>query len=377
MATPRSSRLPTVMQVLHQGGGAGSVTSTLHLSLGLARRGVAVRFVCPPDSEVEALARAGGLEVLPLALRPGARRANAAALAALLARHPVDLVNSQSARDRQALTWQALLRRLPVPLVLTRRQMPRTFYLENWLAGRAAARVIAVSRPVAAALRRKGTPAAKLAVIPNGLVAARVDRLVSAAELQAWRERIGWTPAQRTVGIVARPKDQRVVLAALPRVRTPVRLVLAGIDPADPIARAARQVALPHAAVCLPFTPDVRPLYDLLDLVLLPSRIEGFSQSLLEAMALGKPVIASAAAGNLDLVAPGGDGLLVPPLDPAAWAAAIDRVLGDAELARRFGAAGRHTARETFSLERTVAETLQLYQTILDPGALAPPRRLG
>ena len=97
------------MQVLHQGGGAGSVTSTLHLSLGLARRGVAVRFVCPPDSEVEALARAGGLEVLPLALRPGARRANAAALAALLARHPVDLVNSQSARDRQALTWQALL----------------------------------------------------------------------------------------------------------------------------------------------------------------------------------------------------------------------------------------------------------------------------
>ena len=229
------------MQVLHQGGGAGSVTSTLHLSLGLARRGVGVRFVCPPDSEVEALARAGGLEVLPLALRPRARRANAAALAALLARHPVDLINSQSARDREALTWLALLRRLPVPLVLTRRQMPLTFYLENWLAGRAATRVIAVSRPVAAALRRKGTPAAKLAVIPNGLVAARVDRLVGAEELQAWRERIGWTPSQRTVGIVARPKDQRVVLAALRRVRTPVRLVLAGIDPADPIARAARR----------------------------------------------------------------------------------------------------------------------------------------
>src|SRR4051812_30774617 len=152
MAMPRSSRLPTVMQVLHQGGGAGSVTSTLHLSLGLARRGVAVRFVCPPGSEVEALARAGGLEVLPLALHPDARRANAAALAGLFARHPVDLVNSQSARDRQALTWLALLGRLRVPLVLTRRQMPRTLYLANWFAGRAAARVIAVSRPVAEAL---------------------------------------------------------------------------------------------------------------------------------------------------------------------------------------------------------------------------------
>jgi hypothetical protein len=56
------------MQVLHQGGGAGSVTSTLHLSLGLARAGFHVRFVCPPGSEVEGLARTGGLEVHPLAL---------------------------------------------------------------------------------------------------------------------------------------------------------------------------------------------------------------------------------------------------------------------------------------------------------------------
>ncbi|MEP6687146.1 MAG: glycosyltransferase family 4 protein [Gemmatimonadales bacterium] len=366
-----------VLQVLHQGGGAGSVTSTLHLSLGLARAGVAVRFVCPPDSEVEALARAGGLEVLPLALPARARRANAVALADLIERHPVDLVNSQSARDREALTWLALFGRLRAPLVVTRRQMPRTFYAENWLTGRAAARVIAVSRPVAAALRRKGTPAAKLAVIPNGLVTERVDRSVSAADLHAWRERIGWTPEQRNVGIVARAKDQRVVLEALPKVRTPVRLVLAGVDPADPMARAARDIRLPHAAVCLPFTADVRPLYELLDLVLLPSRMEGFSQSLLEAMALGKPVIASAAGGNLDLVASGGDGLLVPPLDPVVWATAIDRVLGDAEFAGRLGAAARHTARETFSLDHTVRDTRDLYRAVVAEAALAPAPRAG
>lgn len=365
-----------VLQVLHQGGGAGSVTSTLHLSLGLARVGVAVRFVCPPGSEVDALARAGGLEVLPLALQAGRRRANAAALAALLARHPVDLVNSQSARDRQALTLLALRGRLRVPLVLTRRQMPRTFFVENWLAGRAAARVVAVSRPVAEALRRKGTPREKLVVIPNGLVTERVDTPVSAEAVAGWRERIGWTPAQRTVGILARRKDQHVVLAALERVRTPVRLVLVGLDAADPLAAMARRVRLPHAAVCLPFTPDVRALYDLLDLVLLPSRIEGLSQGLLEAMALGKPVIASAAAGNLDLVANGGDGLLVPPLEPSAWAQAIDRLLDDGELARRFGAAARHTARDTFALEHTVARTAELYRDLVG-GRLARAPRSG
>ena len=54
-----------IMQVLHQGGGAGSVTSTLHLSLGLLRAGVDVTFVCPPGSEVEALALDGRLAVHP------------------------------------------------------------------------------------------------------------------------------------------------------------------------------------------------------------------------------------------------------------------------------------------------------------------------
>jgi hypothetical protein len=130
---------PTVLQVLHQGGGAGSVTSTLHLSLGLARAGLHVRFVCPPASEVEGLARAGGLEVHPILLQAHRRRENATALADLLDRNPVDVINSQSSRDREALSWLALTGRLRAPLVVTRRQMPRTFLVENWLVSRAAA----------------------------------------------------------------------------------------------------------------------------------------------------------------------------------------------------------------------------------------------
>ncbi|HJR51322.1 MAG TPA: glycosyltransferase family 4 protein, partial [Gemmatimonadales bacterium] len=286
------------------------------------------------------------------------------------------LVNSQSARDRAALTWLRLTGRLPMPLVLTRRQMPRTFFLENWLASRAADRVVAVSGPVAAALRRRGTPARKLVVIPNGLITARVDRRVTDRELFDWRDRIGWEPSRRTIGIVARPKDQHVVLAALDRVRTPVRLVLAGVDPTGPIAARARAVGEPHAVVCLPFVADVMPLYRLLEMVLLPSRIEGFSQALLEAMALGKPVIASAAGGNADLVRHEIDGLLVPPLDPAAWAEAIERLLADGALAARLGGTGRETARTTFSLDRTVERTLELYRSLVaDPLApVGPPR---
>jgi glycosyltransferase involved in cell wall biosynthesis len=358
----------TVMQVLHQGGGAGSVNSTLYLSLGLAKAGLKVRFVCPPDSEVEALARRGGLEVLPLRLLPRTNRPNAAALESLLARHPVDLVNSQSARDRKALAWLALTRRLPVPLVVTRRQMPRTLPIENWLVSRLADRVVAVSPAVAAALLRRGTPKAKLAVIPNGLITDRVDVAVSPMAITQWRERIGWEPSRPTLGIVARPKDQGIVLRALELVSTPVRLVLAGVDPASRLGGLATRPRPPHAVVCVPFTPEVRPLYDLLDLVLLPSRSEGLSQGLLEAMALSKPVIASAATGNLDLITEGVDGMLVPARDPVAWAHAINTLLTNASLASRFGAAARQTARERFSLEHTIRRTIELYNSILVRG---------
>jgi glycosyltransferase involved in cell wall biosynthesis len=355
----------SVMQVLHQGGGAGSVTSTLHLSLGLARAGLHVRFVCPPDSEVESLARAGGLQVHPLRLLPRQHRRNAAALSELLAGNPVDLVNSQSSIDRQALAWLAFTRRLPGPLVVTRRQMPLTFFLENWLVSRAAARVIAVSQAVGDALVRRGTPRRKLTVIHNGVVTDRIDAPVSPGAVEEWKSRIGWEPSRRTVGIVARLKDQEVVIRALDRVTTPVRLVLAGVDPTSHVGALGARVPERHAVVCLPFTPDVRPLYELLELALLPSRMEGFSQGLLEAMALAKPVIASASTGNLELVRDNQNGRLVPPRDSGAWAVAIEELLTDRAAALRLGHAARITAREGFSMARTVERTLALYRSLL------------
>jgi len=353
------------MQVLHQGGGAGSVTSTLHLSIGLARAGLHVRFVCPPNSEVENLARENGLEVHTLVLEPRRSWANAARLATLLEANPVALVNSQSARDRDALTRLALTGRLRVPFVATRRQMPRTFFIANWLTSRLAARMVAVSRAVGDALVRRGTPRSKLVIIPNGLVTERIDIPVSEAALEAWRRRIGWEPSRRTIGIVARPKDQAVVLRSLTRLRVPVNLVLAGVDPNSELGRLAGAAPAPHRAVCIPFESGIRPLYELLELVLLPSRSEGLSQGLLEAMALGKPVIASAATGNLEVITDRVDGRLVAPRDEAAWATVIEELLTDSGKAAALGQAARVTARERFSLARTIDLTISVYRSVL------------
>jgi glycosyltransferase involved in cell wall biosynthesis len=83
-------------------------------------------------------------------------------------------------------------------------------------------------------------------------------------------------------------------------------------------------------------------------------------------MALGLPVIASEAGGNPDLVTSGETGLLVPPLDPAAWARAVDRVLGDAAFRGRLGRAGRELVRRDFTLERTAERTEVVYREALE-----------
>jgi len=355
-----------VLVTLHQGSGSGAVNSTLQLAVELARTGVGVRFACPPDSPVAAAAQAQGLEVLPLTLEPRRRWSNAARLADLLARHPVDLINAQSSRDREAFTLLGATGRLTIPLVLTRRSWPRTTPLENWFAGRVAARVIAVSEPVRAALEAGGIPGHKLVVVHNGVLTTRIDREVSPEEVEIWRGRIGWEPARRTVGIVARQKDQAVVLRALPWIEQPIRLVLSGLDPG------ALAVPLPpipdrHVVVRLPFDSDIRPLYELLEVALHPSRLDALPQAVLEAMALGKPVIASRATGNAVIIRDGIDGLLAEPDSPADWAAQLDRVLSDPAFAGRLGLAARRRAREDFSLDQTVAGTMAVYREVLEP----------
>ncbi|RMF83212.1 MAG: glycosyltransferase, partial [Nitrospirae bacterium] len=92
-----------------------------------------------------------------------------------------------------------------------------------------------------------------------------------------------------------------------------------------------------------------------------PSLAEGISNTLLEAMATGLPVVATRVGGNPELVAEGETGLLVPPGDPEALGAALASLAADGERRRRFGAAARVRAVERFSLEAMVARYAACY----------------
>jgi glycosyltransferase involved in cell wall biosynthesis len=110
---------------------------------------------------------------------------------------------------------------------------------------------------------------------------------------------------------------------------------------------------------------ELQRFYARAAVVACPSHREGFGVACAEAMAHGKPVVASAVGGLKDLVVDGETGVLVPPRDVAALREALERLLADRELRRRLGAAGRERVREQFSWERFSAETIRAYEDAL------------
>jgi glycosyltransferase involved in cell wall biosynthesis len=352
----------TILHLTHQGGGAGSTVSIAALAAAQRAAGHRVLVGCRAGTLLAAMARAAEVAVLPLAFD---RRAELARQIARVAKDVgADVVNSHASRDRAACRLARLSGRLPAACVMTRRQMPRSLPVSVLLNGFVADCTIAVSRAVARALVRRGAPSWRVRVVPNGVDLARLERHVPGAAIETARALADWRPWRPTVGVVARRKDQDVLLKALAMLEQPLTLTLLGVEPdADLLALAA---AAPHHTVrCVPFRPDVLPFYRVFDVAVLPSRGEGLSQALLEAMALGLPVVASRAGGNADVVSHGEDGLLVSARDPAAFAAALARLLADAGLRRRLGARARRTSRERFSMQRTAALTERAYQIAL------------
>jgi glycosyltransferase involved in cell wall biosynthesis len=117
----------------------------------------------------------------------------------------------------------------------------------------------------------------------------------------------------------------------------------------------------------LGFVPhhELGPLYERAAVVAVPSHREGFGVACAEAMAHGRPVVASAVGGLLDLVVDGETGVLVEPRDVAALRAALERLLGDAEMRSRMGQAGRERIREHFTWPAVTDLTIEAYEDAL------------
>lgn len=354
----------TILHLASEVNAAGSTVSIALLARAQRQAGHRVLVGCPAGSALAARAAAAGLELVPLALDHA--RSDAVTVAELARRRDVDVVNAHAHGDRAACRRARFGGRLPQAMVMTRRVMPRSSIPSAVASGLAADRVIAVSRSVARALRRRGTPPGRIRVVPNAVDWQRIERVPDAAAAARARALAGWTPGRPTIGVVARRKDQDDVVRALLRLRLPVSLCCLGIAADDGLeALAGQAVSAGHGVTFVPFQDDVRPFYAVFDVAVLPSATEGCSQALLEAMALGVPVVATDAGGNRDVVRHGEHGLLAGR-GPGPLAAAIARLLLDAGLRERVKQAARRRVLAEFDIAKTAAATEAVYREALD-----------
>ena len=163
-------------------------------------------------------------------------------------------------------------------------------------------------------------------------------------------------------------KDHATLVEALALVRPlvpEVRLVIAGEGELRPALEAqVRARGLGDRVVFAGFRRDLDRLLPAFSVFCLSSRLEGLGTSLLDAMAFGVPVVATAAGGIPEAVEDGVTGRLAPPRDPGALAGALADVLGDEARRRAFGAAGRRRFLERFTAEHMVAQTLAVLEEL-------------
>ena len=215
-------------------------------------------------------------------------------------------------------------------------------------------------------------PAARIDVVHNG---ATLATDISAARREQARQAVDWVSPQRLrllfVGRLVYNKNVRMLLLALARLpaeRRPLTWIAGfGPDRGDLLILRER-LELSDDVRFLDERDDTAELMLAADLLVLPSREEGLSNVIIEAMGSGLPIIATAVGGTPELIRDGENGLLVPNEDDNALSAAMQRLIDDAALRDRLAAQARADALAGFSLDAMVDHTLAIYRRSLQGG---------
>jgi glycosyltransferase involved in cell wall biosynthesis len=335
-----------------------------------------VVFTLRPGGDVERELQARGVSVTSLGIGAnvvGPRAVRGMLRAARWLREArIDVVHGY--QWRPALVGAVAGRLARVPVVLAGKRSLTGASASERLAWRGIARLSDTVVVNAEALRVQGERLgmrARWAVLRNGV---DVERFASPESREAARTRLGLDPNRAVVGAIGRlepRKGYEVLLAAMQLVAarangTCPQVLLVGDGPLrEALERRTDEVGLGHVVRFTGNLSDVRPALAAMDVFVLPSHEEGMSNALLEAMATGRPVVATAVGGTGEIVADERTGLLVPPADPAVLAAAVQRLLYDRPMAAQLAAAGQEFVSREFGARARVAELERLYMAAL------------
>lgn len=329
---------------------------------------------CAWSTELDALP---GLKRINIAFKTKADALSVLKLARLMRRERYDVVHAHGARagwltrlaavmaGQHNVVWTMHL--LILDHVSRQPGWTRGIYagLERFL-NRRTARIIAVSENLRQGLLASDPrlDPSRVVTVSNGIAPLRP------AEGYPLKQSLGLAPKDRVgamVGKLQREKGHDLAIRALYRLPAAERPHLAIIGQGmlrDELQKLAESQGVSQWVHFLGFQKQVPEILAAADFFLMPSRYEGFPIALLEAMALGKPIIAAAVNGIPEALRDGSNGLLIPADDPGALAEALRVLLSDPERARRLGLAAQETYREKFTLERCCESIRDVYARI-------------
>ena len=250
------------------------------------------------------------------------------------------------------------------PIVSTKHN-PDPFRLGPWrhaerMLARRAKRIIAISDAVRRfSIDEVGLPPEKFELVYYGL-----DELP-----RPWAPnpplQLPEGPLLLCVGRLVVQKGIDTAIRSLPRIPEAALLVLGDGPGRAALLRLANELEVGDRVLMPGRVGDIAAIYKRADLLVHPARWEGFGLAMLEAMLAGKPVVATEAGSAPELVVDGETGVIVPASDPPGMAAAVNIILGEPDLARRYGTRGLERARAEFSVEKMTRGTLAVYESAL------------
>ena len=369
---PRTPRVLQVVLSLTPGG-------TEHLVVEICRRlapefGVAV---CCLDNEGEWAIdlQARGIEVRALRRRPGFRPQVGRAIAQFAKERQIDVLHchqySPFVYGRFAAVWNRRLKivytehgRLSEARPSWKRRL-----VNPWLS-RFDGSIVAVSHELRDYMIDARFPAGRVDVVHNGVEPAAV---ASGADRRRARQQLQLDDRAFVVATVARldpVKDLMTLLEAFAIVRRRVpsaQLLVIGDGPErDRLAARAAQSDLAGSVHMTGYRPDVRALLPAADVYASSSISEGVSITILEAMAAGIPVVATAVGGTPEVFPEGAGGILVPCRDPERLAAAVASLALDQQQRAAMAAAGRRRLESSFTIDRMVGDYARIYRGLVN-----------
>lgn len=228
--------------------------------------------------------------------------------------------------------------------------------ISNWVG-----KYIAVSQSIADKLVRTfKIPEHEICVIHNAVEVASFDRSTLPQELTE-SNKASTTPLVLTVARLDKQKGYNYLIRAA-RVVPEATFAIVGDGPERSVLEdQVRELGLKDRVLFFGFRNDIPNWLSACHVFVLPSLYEGLPIAILEAMAAGKPVIATDIPENREVITHGMNGWLVPPQNPDALATALRAMLADPALAQRLGLAGRNTVSQRFSIRNMICQITDVY----------------